>query len=243
MPFSTVVALSASEEEKEKEMSGGAVEEEKEEISSSNDPLDDDTTIQANGACHQDGVEDGTNVSDTVSRPPTNSPLFASPNFNDHLSKQRASLVSSDVGVTHVDEPAPNLNLRFFRISSRRFGLGTSLNEETRSRMATSELRPMSNILLEETEMTASVRRANSMIRSSLSGSGFSRANSLEDSPRNIQGYNWRRMSSPFSRRTDSNQGSNVLINATLVEPMVSDELHMAHVVRLFSLTRIIYLS
>jgi general L-amino acid transport system substrate-binding protein len=158
-------------------------------------------------------------------RPPADSRLLASNSSSDlHLSKQRASLASSDVGANYVDEVAPNLNLRFFRLSSRRTRLGTSLNStDNRSNsnhpsyhsMAASERRPMSNVVLEGTEMTASVRRANSIHRSSLSS-----MNSIEDGPASSQNNRSRRLSSFFSRQSDTNQDSNFLINATLVESM-----------------------
>jgi ABC-type amino acid transport substrate-binding protein len=169
---------------------------------------------------------------DAIQRGPhhVDSRLVASNSSSDlHQSKQRASLASSDVGATHVDEVAPNLNLRFFRLSSRRTRLGTSLNSDSRSysnhpshhSTAASDRRPMSNIMLEGTGMTASVRRANSIRRSSLSGSVFSRSmNSNGDSPASSQNNRSRRLSSFFSRQSEGNQDSNVLINATLVESM-----------------------
>lgn len=165
------------------------------------------------------------------------STLLSSRNINDLCTPKQRSVASTEVGATQVDEVAPNLNLRFFLHSSRQRHHGTSRHNDARdsnhnsqigtsnhsnhaSHMTTSRLRSMNNIMLEAAdEISATVRRASSMFRSSLSGSGFSR-NTQESSPTSSNNEHRRRSSSFFQRRSDSNQDSNILINATLVEPM-----------------------
>lgn len=221
---STSAADHAAAEEENGETGSSAFQEEKEEDSRSiSNPLN---GTPEHESFHQDAES---NLHHAVATPPISSVLRESNNTNDHqltgdlhLSKQRASLaVSDDVGATHVDEPAPNLNLRFFRLSSRRTPLGSScsLYNESRTssnhtpRMGISEHRSISDVVMEEPEMTASVRRTNSIHQRYLSGSGYSSGNSRASSPRNG-------ILSRFSRDTNSNRDSNVLISATLVEPM-----------------------
>ena len=199
-------------------------EEKEEESDITNNPLN---GIPESESFHQDVESE--DVHDTVSTPPINSPLIASTNSSDHnctgdlhLSKQRASLAASDdIGANYVEEPAPNLNIRFFRLSSRRTPLGSSCSLYNESgissshspRMGMSEHRSITDVVMEESDRTASVRRTNSQHQSSLSGSGLSSGNSRASIPRNG-------ILSRFSRGASSTRDSNILISATLVEPM-----------------------
>ena len=134
--------------------------------------------------------------------------------------KERASVASSDVGAEYIDEPAPSLNVRFFRLASRGTSLGNSSSQHSNSQSIsrrtttlTNSLRPMSNIIVEESDestMSASIRRRISMLRSSLS---------------NSFGVNSSRESNARSNADCSNESSGVLlINARLVESMEEAE-------------------
>ena len=137
---------------------------------------------------------------------------------DNRLYKQRTSNADSTVGVTHVDERAPNINLRFFRGLAR---ANRRLSQRSRNRVRrarwreaqhhqdgesnesravspseemVASVRPMSNIMLEqqvERNQTTSRRLGNSVF-SSLSQSRF------------------------FTHSNGT--GGEVLINATLVE-------------------------
>lgn len=161
---------------------------------------------------------------DAPSRP---IPLMASDNAqettNDNAtgySKERTSVATSDVGVEYINERAPSLNVRFFRLASRGTSLENSSSQHSNSQSIsrrtthlTNSLRPMSNIIVEESDedtMAASVRRRISMFRSSLS---------------NSFGVSASREHNVSSSGDCSNGGSGVLlINARLVESMEEAE-------------------
>ncbi|KAL7517166.1 hypothetical protein ACHAWX_002114 [Stephanocyclus meneghinianus] len=163
-------------------------------------------TCDESGACDRD-------ESLAISSSPRDSAVEASNNSTDRRwSKQPAALNSSEIGASQVDERAPNINIRFFRLSSRRTSFRESLNDESNNnsdsvRTGNSPIIPASNNAVQDQEMTASVQLVTSVLASSLSGSGLSRSSVLQDDS----------LSNQSRRSSHARDNSNPLIDATLV--------------------------
>jgi hypothetical protein len=198
------------------------------------EPLEDEQTRAVNnvssvpdefddyGAETSDRLDTVSPLFTSVSSPPPPSNLMNNneSNLSDNnisesrWSKQRASFNSeSEVGVSYVHEPAPNLNLRFFRRPGRRNAARRRREDANNNgdvQMVDSTTRPVSNIMYGDSGLVASVRRMNSRFVSSLGASGFADSlGSQNDTPS---------LHSGRRRASASQRMSNYLINATLVE-------------------------
>ena len=138
----------------------------------------------------------------------TPSPLEEDLNASSQYSKQRTTTTDQTIGATHVDERAPNINLRFFR----QLGRGRSRRPRQREVQGTQQqaegqestnVRPMSNILLQSNRNLPSTTNSapSNRLLSSLSHSRFFNSSN----------------STPTSQAAAAVDDS-LLISATLVE-------------------------